>query len=221
MQLSRQVRRGIAMSLAASVVWWLAAPPPSRAEQPESSMQTLQPTGHFRVPDAATLSDADALAIYRRILPEMVEGYALSQIAPAGRYAEWRRYNKAPYRSAQHGDRFVSNYANEVGAAYGRYEAAGTLPVGSIIAKDSFTVTENGEVFSGAFFLMEKMPPGFNPEGRDWRYTMIMPDGSLFGETKGEGDERVRFCVTCHQAAGDARDHLFFLPSEQRIGASE
>ncbi len=221
MQLSRRVRRGIAVSFAASLVHGLAAAAPSGAEQPESSMEVLQPTGHFRVPDAATLSDADALAIYRRILPEMVEGYALSQIAPAGRYAEWRRYNKAPYRSAQHGDRFVSNYANDLGAAYGRYEAAGALPVGSMIAKDSFTVTESGEVFSGALFLMEKMPPGFDPEGRDWRYTMIMPDGSLFGETKGEGDERVRFCVTCHRAAGDAQDHLFFLPAEQRIDASD
>jgi hypothetical protein len=177
----------------------------------------LRPTGHFQIENPASLGDADALAIYQRILSGMVEGYALSKLENAGGYARWRRYNKTPYRSAQHGERFVSNYANATAAAYGRYERAGALPVGSVIAKDSFTVTEKGDVFSGALFVMEKMDAGFNPESRDWRYSMIMPDGSLFGMTKGDGDDRVRFCITCHRAAGDAQDHLFFLPEAQRI----
>ena len=36
-------------------------------------------------------------------------------------------------------------------------------------------------------FLMEKMPAGFSYVTGDWRYIMIMPDGSLFGETRGDG----------------------------------
>jgi phosphoserine aminotransferase len=64
---------------------------------------------------------------------------------------------------------------------------------------------------------MEKMPAGFNPASRDWRYTMIMPDGSLFGMTKGESSERVTFCITCHQTAGDNSDHLFFVPDDYRV----
>ena len=60
------------------------------------------------------------------------------------------------------------------------------------------------------------MPPGFSPRFRDWRYTMIMPDGSLFGTTGGEGSERVEFCGECHIAAGDQQDHLFFVPEEYR-----
>ena len=60
------------------------------------------------------------------------------------------------------------------------------------------------------------MPPGFNPEGRDWRYTMIMPDGTLFGTTNGEGSERVECCMECHPAAGDEQDHLFFIPKQYR-----
>ena len=66
-------------------------------------------------------------------------------------------------------------------------------------------------------FLMEKMAPGFSPESRDWRYTMIMPDGSLFGVTQGEGSGRVKFCITCHETAGDENDHLFFVPEDYRV----
>ena len=47
------------------------------------------------------------------------------------------------------------------------------------------------------------MAPGFAAETGDWRYTMVMPDGSVFGTTKGEGSERVEFCGSCHALAGD------------------
>ena len=62
-----------------------------------------------------------------------------------------------------------------------------------------------------------KMPSGFPGETRDWRYTMIMPDGSVFGTTYGEGSERVEFCATCHATAGAAPDHLFFVPERYRL----
>ena len=64
---------------------------------------------------------------------------------------------------------------------------------------------------------MEKMPPGFSAPARDWRYTMIMPDGSLFGTTNGDGGAKVEFCVTCHATAGDAADHLFFVPEAYKV----
>jgi len=147
----------------------------------------------------------------------MVAGYRLSGDPVAQSYRSWRRYNSAPYRSSQHGERFVNNYGNEEATAYRRFEEASILPVGAVLVKDSFAVTQRGDVFGGPLFIMEKMPAGFDPEARDWRYTMIMPDGSLFGRTGGEGDARMRFCVACHKTAGDAHDHLFFLPKPQRV----
>ena len=84
------------------------------------------------------------------------------------------------------------------------------------MAKDSFEETDQGDVFTGPLTLMEKMQPGFNPESRDWRYTMIMADGSLFGSTNGEGSERVEYCAECHLAAGPEQDHLFFVPKAYR-----
>lgn len=179
------------------------------------------PTGHFRVEHPAALDDADALAIYERIREDMARVYRMHEDPAAGRHVEWPRYNTAPYRSATHGERFVNNYANAAAHAYGRFEESGTLPEGAVLAKDSFTVTEAGDVFTGPLFLMEKMAEGFDDLGRDWRYTMIMPDGSLFGVTGGEGDERVRFCRDCHVAAGDEHDHLFYLPEHLRVPPAE
>ncbi len=152
-----------------------------------------------------------------RMLDDMTAGYRLSGESTAGVYRTWRRYNKTPYRSATHGQRFVNNYANALAKGYGRYENSGALPEGAVLAKDSFAVTARGDVFSGPLFLMEKMPAGFDPKSRDWRYSMIMPDGSLFGTTKGEGSKRVEFCITCHETAGAENDHLFFVPEEQRV----
>ena len=106
------------------------------------------------------------MSIYLRVLDDMAAGYRLSGDPDAGGYRMWRRYNKTPYRSATHGERFVNNYANTIAKDYGKYEEAGRMPVGSVLAKDSFAVTSKGDVFLGPLFLMEKMQAGFNPPKR-------------------------------------------------------
>lgn len=58
---------------------------------------------------------------------------------------------------------------------------------------------------------MEKMSEGFNKPSGDWKYTMVLPDGSVFGTTNGENSENVEFCIGCH-AAKAALDHIFFVP---------
>ena len=178
--------------------------------------QDAGPTKHFTLDNPAELSDADAEDIYRRLDGALAKGYRLSDDPVARAYQTWSRFNTAPYRSATHGERFVNNYANGMGRAYGAFEKAGELPPGSIVAKDSFAVTAAGDVFSGPLFVMEKMPPGFNAKSRDWKYTMIMPDGSVFGVTGGADSQNVEFCITCHERAGAENDHLFFLPPAYR-----
>lgn len=188
-----------------------------RSSNAQESGEAQKPTRHFRVDKPAGLTPADALIIYSRILKDMVDGYALSLIPAAKSYSTWRRYNKTPYRSAQHGERYVNNYANGIAKNYGRFEEAGTMPVGAVLAKDSFAVTARGDVFSGPLFVMEKMPVGFNEESRDWRYSMIMPDGSLFGATNGVGSDRVQFCIACHKVVAEEFDQMFFIPKELRV----
>lgn len=174
-----------------------------------------KPRQHFKLKQAANLTDRQAEDIYSRLKLEMVRGYGASELPAAINYQKWQRYNSVPFRSAAHGRRFVNHYANAKAKAYGKFEKVGIMPVGAIIAKDNITVKEGGRIHPGALLLMEKMPIGFNYVSGDWRYTMVMPDGSLFGITNGVGSKKVEFCIACHLAA-EKFDHLHFPPKEFR-----
>ena len=146
----------------------------------------------------------------------MVAAYEKSGNPVAGSYTKWQRYNAAPYQSATHGSRYVNNYANATAEdEYGEYEDAGPMPVGSLLAKDSFVVTPEGKVGAGPLFLMEKMANGFNKESQDWRYSMILPSGAVVGTTGGKGSDNMTFCHECHVAMED-QDSMWFLPDEFR-----
>jgi len=173
------------------------------------------PRRHFRLHNPADLSPEEAEARYKKLRKLMARDYATSGIAAAKVYQKWQRYNTAPYRSAAHGRRYVNHYANAKARAYGNYEKAGKLPVGSVIAKDNLTVMSDGKTYPGALLLMEKMPADFNYVSGDWKYTMILPDGSLFGTTNGVGSNKVRFCIGCHLAV-EKQDHLYFPPKRYR-----
>ena len=166
---------------------------------------------------AAEVTDAEAVAVYDCLLQELKAAYAKSDNKIALSYMSWPRYSKQAYLSGTHGNRYVQNYANAKARAYGAYEKAGTMPVGSAIAKDSFAVTVNGKVTIGPLFLMEKMNAGFSPSSGDWRYTMIMPNGSVFGTTWGAGSAKVQFCADCHMSVTPDVDSMMFMPDEYRI----
>lgn len=140
---------------------------------------------HFRVRDPADLTAIEAEEIYREFSSNMAKVYAISGDALAAAYQKWPRYNSAPYLSKTHGQRYANNFTNRLAAGYGAFEDADTLPVGALVAKDSFAVTASGEIFPSPLFLMEKMTPGFSNASGDWRCTMIMPDGAIFGTTPG------------------------------------
>jgi hypothetical protein len=154
--------------------------------------------------------------------PGVVQAVALTGEAAtiAQQYQSWERLNTQPYVSATHGNRYVNNYpAPDVAEAYGRFEEVGAMPAGARIAKDSFTVSPDGRVGVGPLFIMEKMAEGFNDASDDWRYAMIMPDGSLFGMTGGQGSQNVAFCAECHAIVADDQDSLYFMPEEFRVTA--
>ena len=175
-----------------------------------------KPRRHFRVRDPARLDPAAADRIYRDMARDLADIYGLSGDAAAGVYQKWRRYNTSPYLSVTHGQRYVNNYANALARDYGRFEQSGPFPLGAIIAKDSVAVTKAGGIFAGPLFLMEKMNAGFNADSGNWRYTMILPNGSVFGTTGGAGGAKVQFCVECHISVAPEVDSMFFMPEEYR-----
>lgn len=175
-----------------------------------------RPRRHFRISNPAKLSAEEAQAIYEGLRPELKRSYRMSGDPTAAGYQAWTRFNLAPYRSMTHGRRYVNNYANDIAGDYGKAEEAGSFPVGAVIAKDSFVVTEDGETELGPLFVMEKMSEGFNYVSGDWRYSLITESGEFAGRTGGPGAERVEFCIACHLARED-HDHLYFVPPRFRV----
>ena len=166
---------------------------------------------------AVELTDAEAVKVYDCLLKELKAAYAKSDDRIALSYAAWPRYSARAYESGTHGGRYVQNYANKKARAYGAFENAGTFPAGSQLAKDSFSVNANGTVSVGPLFIMEKMPAGFNADSGDWRYTMIMPNGAVFGTTNGRGSGNVEFCIGCHISVSPEQDSVMLLPEEYRV----
>lgn len=189
------------------------------------SRQDNTPRRHFRIREVAEMPAQEASRIYGLVRGALALGYAASGFEGTDGYLELTRYNDAPYKSSTHGNHYLNNYANEIAAGYGKFEQAGVLPPGSVIFKDSFTVTESTQSFSaaasrqitlGPLFVMRKMEAGFNPVTGDWQYIQIQPDGGILGMTNGDGSDHVEYCIGCHLARED-HDHLYFVPKERRL----
>lgn len=174
-------------------------------------------TMHPAIADPANLQPKRAEEIYQAIRDRLRKNYARSGDPVFLAYQNWKRFTRLPYRSPNHGERFVHHYANGAARNYAYYEKAGPLPVGSIVIKDSFTVTKQGQVMAGPLFMMEKMSEGFPSLAGAWRFMMLRPDGSVVGLTGGTNAKAVQFCAECHARAGKDRDFLYFMPDEARL----
>ena len=172
-------------------------------------------TAHIAVKNPADLSHQQANQIYDALKATLDERYSVSNMDLIAGYQDWKRYNSAPYPSATHGRRFVNNYANDLGRDYGKLKRGQKYPPGTIFAKDTITVTSEGKTFPGAMFVMQKLDPGSNPKTADWRYVMVIPDGTVFGDTIGDEPELVDYCHACHISRAN-RDNIFYVPKDYR-----
>jgi len=142
--------------------------------------------------------------------------YGKADILAAKRWGKWTQVSAVSYRSDTHGGRFVNNAVNRIGEnTYSQFEEVKRMPIGAMLAKDSFVVNANGTVSPGPLFVMEKMTQGFNENTADWRYAMVMPDGTLFGITGGKNSAGLTFCHGCH-VASEENDMMMFLPEDYR-----
>lgn len=190
----------------------------------QSSDASDVPRRHFRLRHVAELDPEESARIYDLVKGALAKGYAASGFKGAGSYQSLTRYNDAPYESSSHGNHYLNNYANDIARDYGKFEQGAPLPEGSIIFKDSFSVTEIQQRFSGTksrqivlgpLFIMRKMAKGFNRVTGDWQYIQIQPDGEILGMTGGKGAEHVEYCIGCHLAR-EQLDHLYFIPEARR-----
>jgi len=163
------------------------------------------------------LNPCQAAVVYECLKGEMKAAYATSGWSSVRGYQGWLNVAKTPYQSAAHGGRYVNNYADSHGDyRYAKYEDSGVMPLGSVLAKDSFVVKPTGKVSIGPLSVMEKMAHGFNKESGDWRYSLIMPNGKIVGTTNGKNSKAVAFCNDCHSSVADGQDFMMFLPEADR-----
>ena len=119
-------------------------------------------------------------------------------------YLGYRKVTDAPFRSLDHGNRWVDVYVNERGAA--AYLSGAPVPVGTIVVKTSWLDAggKPGPV-AGPLFVMEKRAPGYAPARDDWYYAIRWEqpppaEAARFGGPfywRG-GSPRVAYCWECH-----------------------
>ena len=109
------------------------------------------------------LTYEEASAVYACIQSDLLAGYQTGdkRWIPAdfvNDYRNWTPVSTLPANPGFHGDRYLLTFVNEAGAAeYLKYEAErGPMPVGTVIAKESFGIGEDGAVNPGPLFFMQK-----------------------------------------------------------------
>lgn len=170
------------------------------------------------------LSDQQAMALFDCIKDRLYAGLQKSGLAEAKAYRDWSLVSTNPFISATHGNRFVNHYVNDTGKeAYLKWDAIGgrNMPVGSITAKESFTINKKGEVRPGPFFLMEKVAAGSLPDTDDWKYTLMFPNGKLVGVSGTETAGKVTFCHDCHVGVLEDQDAMFFPDEAYRVQVNQ
>lgn len=176
----------------------------------ETSCRTANP--------AHRIGPEEAKALYDCVEPEIVAAYAAVEGVPGvPDYRMWPRVSTAPFRSITHGRMFISHMVSpEAEALYTSWEKmrGKALPIGTILAKESFRIAGDGSVNAGPLFLMEKVTEADAPETDGWIYTEVLPDGR-FDRTGAKGHSRMMWCHDCHTAVTH-QDGVFFPPRKYR-----
>lgn len=160
----------------------------------------------------------DAGKLYDCLEESMAEGYRKGpkQWIPKSHvddYRNWTRASTLPANPGFHGERYLATWVNDVGIdQYLKYEEEGfTMPVGTLIAKESFSVGKDGTAKAGPLFLMEKVEAGKSPKTNDWYYMMVSPAGVP------QGVNVFVACNECHGGPYGEADHMAYPEEEVRV----
>jgi len=158
--------------------------------------------------------EADAVGIiYDCIKDQMAAAYAKEGDVVGAAFRDWAVTSTRPAVPGPHGDRFLQTFANDIAAdQYLKFEEEGVkMPVGSILAKESFKVNKKGKVVVGPLFVMTKLAAGEAADYGDWFYSAVQPNGKPM-------KLKQSFCHDCHVGWED-QDALAYPLEEVRIGA--
>lgn len=168
-----------------------------------------------RAPEAAKDMGIDDLqTLYECLRPDMVKGYQNKGNEIAGAYTDWKAASTAPQAPGVHSGQYLTTFVNPTGYdQYIKYSTDGTeMPVGTVIAKEAFTIKKKGKVKIGPLLFMEKVGKDKAPETAGWKYSGIKPNGKKL-KVDGKG-----FCHACHQAY-PGQDFLGFPVPAVRVSS--
>ncbi|MEQ8334281.1 cytochrome P460 family protein [Nisaea sp.] len=210
MRRHRNMRRHICFAMLAGVFATAAAIIPFGGAQAASCE-----AGKSR----ADMTEADAQAVYDCLQSVMYENYNKGgkNWIPAEyvkNYRDWKLANTAPAAPGFHGDRYLMTWVNPVGYdAYVEFRDENVeIPAGTIIAKESFDVAENGSAKAGPLFIMQKVEEGRSPETLDWYYMMVSPGGAPVAV------DVISACSECHKENFGHQGGLGYPVLDVRVG---
>ncbi len=158
------------------------------------------------------LTAEQATGLYECIKEKLQAGYAASGDARTTEYKSWKPAATAPAAPGTHGKRFLYTFANDVAfEEYTKYsDERGPMPVGSVLAKESFNVNKKGAVKHGPLFFMTKVAAGGEAKDfGDWVYAAYSPKGKPMKISQ-------KFCHGCHGAYDD-QDSMGYPDEDVRL----
>lgn len=155
---------------------------------------------------------ADIDQLYRCLEDKLVEGYGAGGHEVGSVYREWKVTATGAAAPGAHGNRFLLSFANDV--AYDQYvkyneDGGFSMPVGSVIAKESFTLSKKNKPRRGPLLIMTKVAAGEADEFDNWLYSGVQPNGKTM-------KIKQSFCHDCHVAFED-QDSLGYPDTDVRF----
>ncbi len=161
---------------------------------------------------AIDFEQADIDRLYNCVNDKLAEGYAKEGHEIGSTYRDWQVTATGPAAPGPHGDRFLLTYANDVAfeeyVAY-REDGGFSMPVGSVLAKESYKLSKKGKPRRGPLFIMTKMAAGEADETDNWLYAGVQPNGKVM-------KVKQSFCHDCHTAFSD-RDSMGYPDPDVRL----
>jgi hypothetical protein len=168
------------------------------------------------VEDQFDLEADEIVALYDCLADKLAEGYGKAGDEVGANYRSWAPTSTRPAIQGAHGNRILNTFANDIAAEqYLKYQEEDfTMPVGSVLAKESITISiKKKTARPGPLLMMTKMEVGSIPETNDWLYTGVQPNGKTM-------KVKQSFCHDCHETYEDS-DFLAYPMEEVRLGQDQ
>ncbi len=142
----------------------------------------------------ADLSQEELNAHYECSRDELVKSYQSKDNEIAAQYTGWKAVATGPAKPGVHSNRYLMTYVNEIGYAdYVEYKTGFDFPIGTVAAKESYKIKNNGKLKKGPLLIMEKVGKEQAPKTGGWIYKGVKANGATMKVSQ-------KFCHNCHQA---------------------